>query len=238
MSTNPSVSEAETTLQDLINKLEGADDKEAELTASSKEIAFDAIVNGGPAKVKMEKLQAEITKVQGHRVMLSAAIDQAEANLTKAKATEATRIAQKEANEARAVAAELTAIGAEMNSALDAFIGGYRQFQAATVQMKISGFPVYGHLDLGVQFHLIRSLQSAGFDIPVYTGPGERGQNFETILAGQEALTRRKTAPVLGEVLEPAKVAEVQAVPLLNLNEPFMTFSKQNNDFITQTEGL
>jgi hypothetical protein len=216
--TNPSISEAEATLQDLVNQLEAADDLEEQLAFSSTVIAYEALTKGGAAKTRLEKLEKEIFAAQTRQKMLAAAIIQAEAILSKARADAANADARQQANEAREIIADLQTLGADMDAAFDILLAAYKRIQDSAVRMDALGygfgFPRNG-LNDAILIHVAGTLQMAGFDIQGFYGTlAHVVKPFGTIMAEQEISTHRKTESVLFP-----RVEKIEA-PLPPVNVP------------------
>jgi hypothetical protein len=191
------ISEAETTLADLITQLESADGQEAALNTDSEALAFEAYTKGGVAKTKLETLQKEIAAAQGRQHMIRVAITQAKAILAHARAVEADRLAREKATQARGIAASLPTIGSEMDKGLDAIITGFKKIQEVHVALAQLGYPTPPSLDHFVIRYLQTILCREGIDLAANLGQAERGSNFATILAAQEQYSRTKTGVVL-----------------------------------------
>ncbi len=223
------VSEAESTLADLEKKLVDANERVAKLKADSKEIAFDAFVKGGSHKAKLDALQAEVATAMGLQEMNEVAIVQAKANLARAQAIEADRVAKEKATSARQLAETLPGIGGEMDKGLEAFVNGLKKIRDIRVTLANLGHPQPASFDLYYYEYLQTVLwRQAGIDVTTVYGQSPIGTTFTSILEAQATYT--KTADIFGDA-EPVSEVEAETAPVVDRpveGEPCMTWEKKN----------
>jgi vacuolar-type H+-ATPase subunit I/STV1 len=221
----PSIAECEKTLENLKSQLEAAVAQERELRDSEEELSIRAFDGDAKAKHSLDRLDEDIKEIVTRQRMLKAGLKRGESNLIEAKRVEAERIAKDKATNARQIVAEFPPLGVKMASAIEAFLAVYKEYQAAEKRLVPTGYPAFAHLEAVVSGRLATILQQAGFtSLDLYQGH-HPGQTFETIFRDLERGIRAKTAVVIGDAVEPAKVIKAPAVERLP-EEPILTVER------------
>jgi hypothetical protein len=132
--------------------------------------------------------------------MNEVAIVQAKANLARAQAIEADRLAKEKASKARELAATLPGIGTAMDKGLEAFVNGLKKIKEVHVSLAQLGHSHPGSFDLYYVELLQSVLWNAGIDMSHNYGVPPRGTTFTSILESQAGFTVTKTADILEAV--------------------------------------
>jgi hypothetical protein len=224
----PTVADAERSLESLNSQLEAAMAQELELRDSEEELSIKAFDGDAKAKNSLGRLDADIHEIVTRQRMLRAGIKRGEVNLVEAKRIEAERIAFELAVAAREIAETQPAIGAALDKSLADFLENYQKLQEVIIDLERRGFGAGArHIGFYLTQYLSHVLFYAKIDTAGAAGSPPRGTTFKSIMSAQAGYVHKKTAVIIGDVVEPTPVAEVPAVALPE-DGPCLTVEKSN----------
>jgi hypothetical protein len=133
--------EAKKILDDLTEKLTTARQRHDDTQSEAQSIAFATHVEGGEARKKLDRLNADAAKHGAEIMSLEAAITEARRRVNEALAAEAEDVARDKAQQALALLDSFAARGQELDEALSAFLAKWETLKTDVRQLEVLGYP-------------------------------------------------------------------------------------------------
>jgi hypothetical protein len=137
--------DARQVLHDLETKLAAALARAEDLDAAARGVAYVAHVDGGEARKRLDKIDADRVKCIAEIASLDAAIGEAKRRVREAEAANADDVARDKAHSALALLEDFTKRGRELDEALGAFLAKYEALTSDFHKLDALGYAPTTH---------------------------------------------------------------------------------------------
>jgi hypothetical protein len=198
---------ARAVLLDLETKLTAAKSRHDETQSDAQAIAFSAFVDGGEARKRLDKLNADAAKHGAEIMSLEAAIGEARRRVNEALAADADDVSRDKAQQALLLLDAFAERGAELDAALAEFLEKYAALTRDFRQLDALGYAptTWPLVKINMQAAVATRLQFTDLR-QAFLAPHER-RDFVTVISGWSNHVRARATARLNRNKDAAKAA-------------------------------